>query len=155
MKLKHNQLDEQQERKLLEIESRGFWLAWGGSLIVMIVESLTTQDSIALAGNWILFMGLCLYVLFACTRAGIWARRLDMSRKTCLIAALLAGGSLSVYRIACFLLNGSVNWPRALAIAAVIGFETFLITYLLLRLGVYLVKKRQAKLNAEPEEEAL
>ena len=45
MKLRKTNLDEQQERKLLEIESRGFWLAFWGILLALIVETVVmTRD---------------------------------------------------------------------------------------------------------------
>ena len=33
-----NQLDEMQERTMLTIESRGFWLVWSLLLVVLLVE---------------------------------------------------------------------------------------------------------------------
>ena len=91
MKLRKSNLDEQQERRLLEIESRGCWLAFWGLLLALIVESVVIKDSRAIIGEWILFMGLALYLAISCTRAGIWDRRMDMSRKTCLLFSLAAG----------------------------------------------------------------
>lgn len=40
MKLRKSNLDEQQERKLLEIESRGCWLAFWGLLLALLVDNL-------------------------------------------------------------------------------------------------------------------
>ena len=37
MKMRKNNLDEQQEQKLLKIKSRGFWLAFWGLLIGLVV----------------------------------------------------------------------------------------------------------------------
>ena len=55
MKLRKSNLDEQQERRLLEIESRGCWLAFWGLLLALIVESVVIKDSRAIIGEWILF----------------------------------------------------------------------------------------------------
>ena len=83
MKLRKSKLDEQQERKLLEIESRGCWLVFWGLLLALIVESMVIKDSRAIIGEWILFMGLALYLGISCIRAGIWDRRMDMSSNYC------------------------------------------------------------------------
>ncbi len=61
MKLRKTNLDEQQERKLLEIESRGFWLAFWGILLALIVETVVmTKDLRAIIGERVLFMGISL-----------------------------------------------------------------------------------------------
>ena len=92
MKMRKTNLDEQQERKLLEIESRGFWLAFWGILFALIVETVVmTKDLCAIIGELVLFMGLALYLAISCMRAGIWDRRADMSRRTCLLFSLAAG----------------------------------------------------------------
>ena len=92
MKLRKSNLDEQQERKLLEIESRGCWLAFWGLLVALIVETVVmTKDLRAIIGEWVLFMGLALYLAISCMRAGIWDRRADMSRRTRLLFSLAAG----------------------------------------------------------------
>ena len=57
MKLRKSNLDEQQERKLLEIESRGCWLAFWGLLVALIVETVVmTKDLRAIIGEWVLFI---------------------------------------------------------------------------------------------------
>ena len=53
MKRRKSNLDEQQERKLLEIESRGCWMAFWGLVIALFVEALVIRDVRAIAGEWI------------------------------------------------------------------------------------------------------
>lgn len=151
MKLRKSNLDEQQERKLLEIESRGYWLAFWGVLVTLLVELLVMKDLRAIVGEWILFMGLALYLAISCIRAGIWDRRMDMSRKTCLLASLV--GALCA---AGFMFGFSyLRFQRplgALSVGAVIGLISFGVCYLVLRLVVRATQKRQDELNAEPDD---
>lgn len=152
MKLRKSNLDEQQERKLLEIESRGYWLAFWGLLVTLLVELLVMKDLRAIAGEWILLMGLALYLAISCMRAGVWDRRMDMSRKTCLHASLV--GALCV---AGFMFGFSfLRFQRplgALRVGAIIGLISFGVCYLVLRLVVRATQKRQDELNAEPKDE--
>ena len=152
MKLRKSNLDEQQERKLLEIESRGCWLAFWGLLVTLLAELLLMKDLRAIVGEWILFMGLALYLAISCLRAGIWARRMDMSPKTCLLASLV--GALCA---AGFMFGFSyLRFQRllgALRVGAIIGLICFGVCYLILRLVARATQKRQDELNAEPEED--
>lgn len=152
MKLRKSKLDEQQERKLLEIESRGCWMAFWGLLLALIVESVMIKDPRAIIGEWILFMGLALYLAISCTRAGIWDRRMDMSQRTCVLTSLIAGACVVVFTFG-FTFVRSHKPIGSLCAAAIMGLIAFVVCYLLLRLMARITKKRQDELNAEPEDE--
>ena len=51
-----NQLDEMQERTMLTIESRGFWLVWSLLLVVLLGEELLGFTMREMAGTWAVFM---------------------------------------------------------------------------------------------------
>ena len=64
-KMKSN-LDERQELKLLKIEHNGCWIAFWGLLIAMAIQMIVGNDSIKnLAGEWVVFMSLALYLSIA------------------------------------------------------------------------------------------
>ena len=152
MKLRKSKLDEQQERKLLEIESRGCWLAFWGLLAALIVESVIIADSRSIIGEWILFMSLALYLAIFCGRAGIWDRRMDMSRKTCLLVSLIAGLCAAIFMFGFTFLR--YQKPiGSLYSGLITGLCTFALCYLILRLAALATKKRQDELNAEPDDE--
>ena len=98
MKKKSN-LDEMQELELLKIEHNGCWLAFWGLLIAMIIQSIAygKMDFRTLAGEWIVFMMLALYLAFACVRKGIWDRKLAMNTKTNLITSAIAGIVMGIF----------------------------------------------------------
>ena len=152
MKLRKTNLDEQQERKLLEIESRGFWLAFWGILLALIVESVVIKDMCAIIGELVLFMGLALYLAISCMRAGIWDRRADMSRRTCLLFSLAAGICTGLFVFA--FTFARYQKPIGSLCAGAIGVVfTIALTYLILRLAARATKKRQDELNAEPDDD--
>ena len=94
---KTSNLDERQEQKLLEIESKGCWFAFWGLLASMVVQLIAYgYDMSRMAGEWIVFMALALYLAFACLKNGIWDRRLKADARTNLIASLVAGLGLGV-----------------------------------------------------------
>ena len=152
MKTKKSNLDEQQERRLLEIESRGYWLAFWGLLAALLAQMLIYRDAKPVFGEWIVFIVLSLYLGVSCIRAGIWDRRLDMSRRTCLIASLLAALCAALFMFGFTFLR--FHRPvGSLAAAAVGGVITFAGCYVALILAARATKKRQDALNAEPESE--
>ena len=152
MKTKKSNLDEQQERRLLEIESRGYWLAFWGLLAALLAQMLIYKDVRAVVGEWILFIGVSLYLAISCMRAGIWDRRLDMSPKTCLIASLIAALCTALFMFSFTFLR--FHRPvGSLAAAAIGGVTAFVGCYIALLLAARATKKRQDELNAEPEGE--
>ena len=89
-KMKSN-LDERQELKLLKIEHNGCWIAFWGLLIVMLIQMIVGNDSIKnLAGEWVVFMSLVLYLSIDCVRNGIWDRKLKPNLRTNIIASSIA-----------------------------------------------------------------
>ena len=90
---KNNNLDEMQEQKLLHIESRGCWFAFWALLVCMVIQFAVSPESAIerIAGEWIVFMCLAIYLVVACVKAGIWDRRLKANAKTNLCISLLAG----------------------------------------------------------------
>ena len=152
MKLRKSKLDEQQERKLLEIESRGCWLAFWGLLLALIVQSVVINDPRTIIGEWILFIGLALYLGISCSRAGIWDRRMDMSPKTSLLVSLAAALCAAIFMFG-FTYVRYQKPLGSLYSAAIIGAITFIVCFLLLRIAARATKKRQDELNAEPDDE--
>lgn len=152
MKAKKNNLDEQQERKLLEIESRGFWLAYWGLLAALLAEMLLFGDMKAVIIQWVLFIFLSLYLCVCCARAGIWDRRLDMSPKTCLAVSLIAALCTAAFIFGFTFLR--FHRPAgSLAAGAITAVIVFPVCYAALILAARATKKRQDALNAEPEDE--
>ena len=95
---KINKLDEMQEQKLLKIEHNGCWLAFWGLLISLFVQLFFygPGDFKTLAGEWIVFMILALYIVIACLKNNIWDRRLSATPETNLKISLIAGFVLGI-----------------------------------------------------------
>lgn len=148
-------LDEMQEQKLLMIEHNMAWIAFWGLLAAMVVQSLIFRpaDIRSLAGEWIVFMTLCIYLVAGCLKNGIWDRKLKPDPKTnflvSLTGAAIVGG---VYGIIVFRNTGS--WKTALITFGVAGVIMLAICYLLLVLTVKLYKKRVAELEDTAEGES-
>ena len=73
---KKNRLDEMQEQTMRKIESHGFWLLWGSLLAAWIVQTVFGAADKA-AGEWVVFMIGCIYMVVACLRNGLWDRHLS------------------------------------------------------------------------------
>jgi cation transport ATPase len=150
-----NNLDEMQEQKLQRIESGGFWIAYWGLLAVMAFHLFRggIEAGAAMLPEWALFMFLSVYIVVRCLRGGIWDRRLKANFKTNLIVSLIAGGAM-------FLFNTILFWKRfpdmpggAVAGGAVAGIFTAVLCLVILSLCASLLKRKQRKLEEEPEED--
>ena len=152
MKRKNN-LDEMQEQELLKIEHNGCWLAFWGLLIAMIIQSfaLGNMDFKTLAGEWIVFMVLALYLAFACVRRGIWDRKLTMNTKTNLIISVLTGIVMGLFN-AVMVFKNYHKPVGTIAAAVIIALITFVLCFVILSIMMKQTNKRKAALEAEPED---
>lgn len=81
MKTIKKDLDELQKQILSGIECRGFWIAFWGSLILLIVQMIFSNNIISVISSWLLFMVLAIYEAVSCLKAGIWNSSLYISKK--------------------------------------------------------------------------
>lgn len=143
-----NNLDEMQEQKLLKLESRGFWLIWWGLLAAMAVQLLVygVEARRHLLGEWAVFMLASVYMVAACTRQGLWDRKLRPNLKTNLLLSLLAavatGGFMGVYSYRSFGAAEAAWWT-----VAMVGGCTFVLCLLALSLSTLAYKKRRQRLD--------
>lgn len=102
---KKSQLDEMQELKLLHIEKNGCWFAFWALLLSMIIQMAVLKEDTfkGIAGEWIVFMCLCVYIIVACVKNGIWDRKLKANPKTNAITSIVAG-------VASGIIFGTVNY---------------------------------------------
>ncbi|MCI8711160.1 MAG: CvpA family protein [Ruminococcus sp.] len=144
-------LDERQEQRLLRIERNGCWLAFWGLLVAMGVQMVMSkgEDVGRVAGEWIVFMVLACYMVWACMKEGIWDRRMKPDWKTNLIASLLAGVAMAVF----FYLITDWEVEQKVWTAIVSFFMTFVSCYILLMISALVYKKRVEKLELEGDEE--
>lgn len=154
--MKHfkNNLDERQEQELLHIEHVGCWLAYWGLLAAIIVQSVFFPGNPAqIAGEWIVFLGMCIYLMCACLRRGIWDRHLKANAKTNAIVSLLAALAVGVISFIIVFRN-IPDEPALAAIMALVGAAgTFVLCFAALSLAARSMRKKQQKLEQEPGEE--
>ena len=152
-----NNLDERQEAALQKSESKGFWLAYWLLLIIMLAEMVVNATRFAkeiplVAGEWIVFMILCVYMIVSCSKNNIWDRRLQPTFKTNFLISLLAG---IVVGMVCFVMVylASARIDISL-IGAGIGFvATAVLCLLTLMIFASAYKKKKAKLEQQDNEE--
>ena len=152
MKRKNN-LDEMQEQELLKIEHNGCWLAFWGLLIAMIVQSFAfgIMDFKALAGEWMVFMVLAVYLAAACVRKGIWDRKLAMNTKTNLAVSAIAGLGLGIFNA--IIIYKNYHKPvGTIAAAVIIAVICFILCFVILTIMMNQTQKRKAAMEAEPED---
>lgn len=141
---KKNQLDEMQEQTMRKIESRGFWLLWNGLLIAMVVQMISGAPARQMAGEWIVFMAGCLYIVAECLRNGLWDRHLNDNPLTNALTSLLAGAVVTVIM---GLANG--YWLGALFT----GVATGILCFAALQISSSIVRKRRKELDNPKDEE--
>lgn len=92
---KKNQLDEMQEQTMRKIESHGFWLLWGSLLAAWIVQMMFGAADKA-AGEWVVFMIGCIYMVVACLRNGLWDRHLSDTAPANAVYSLVAAVAVTL-----------------------------------------------------------
>lgn len=147
-----NKLDEMQEQKLLKIEHNGYWLAFWGLLITMAVQLFIYEEGNFkyVAGEWIVFMCLCLHMIIGCMKNGIWDRWIEPTMKNNLIASAVAGVAVGIYvfsdRYKSYHLPGG-----AIATGIVYMLMTFGVVFAGLTISLLIYSKRNNKLENEEE----
>ena len=155
MKKLENHLDEHQEQELLRIEHNGCWLAFWGLLIAIMAQQLIFGLSFArVAGEWIVFMGLAVYIAIASSRRGIWDRALKMDLKTNLIVSGVAALVFGAWMVAMSLRRIPDKPVGAVAAGVFSAVLVFAVCFAALSFAAHATKKRLEALEAEPEEEA-
>ena len=146
--MKKSNLDEMQEQALLKIEHNGCCLAFWGLLAAMGIQMLLKVPGKAMLGEWIVFMALCVYLLAACLRQGIWDRHLKANPKTNLVVSAVAGVAVSIFFGVLFRENVS-ELLDYLLISAIPGITVFILCFALMTVCSALYKKRRDKLDRE------
>lgn len=160
---KKNNLDEMQEQTLLKIESKAYGIAFWLLLIAIVVQNVLEVSDLGegiplIAGEWIVFMILCVYVAVNCLKNNIWERKLKPTVGTNFILSLI-GGVVSGAMVAIPAFINTAESPdriidTAIIFAAVTVFGT-LLTFSIVTLCSKAYIKNSAKAeNAEDEETA-
>ncbi len=150
--MKKNNLDEMQEQALLKIEHNGYWLGFFGLLVALLVQVALGSDIKTIAGEFIVFMVLCGYLLIACLRKGIWDRQLKANGKTNLLCSLFAGVIMFLFAT----VRAYLNYPDAvwgsIAAGAFMGIIVFFLCWAALSICSAIYKKRREKLESGEKE---
>lgn len=152
-KNKKNNLDEMQEGKLLHIEKNGCWFAFWALFASIFIQMLISRENVIerLAGEWIIFMCLAVYLGVACVKNGIWDRKLKADPKTNILMSLLAG-------VLSGTLNGVINYleygflESAFLCFIVCFVFVVVICFVVMTLCTSLYKKRLRKMEEQYEE---
>ena len=152
--MKKSNLDEMQEQALLQVEHNGCWLAFWGLLAAMAIQIIAFRDLDfrMLAGEWIVFMALALYLSFACMKNGIWDRRLKADPKTNFLISLIAG---VVFGLIMFVTVWRRVPGKPVGSAAAGLFSclmVFALCFLALSISARSYRKKQQMLEAEPDD---
>lgn len=148
-----NNLDEMQEQKLLTIEHHGVWFAFWGLLAAILLQTLFLDEGVwrSIAGEWIVFMCLCVYLGFSCIKHGIWDRTLRPNGKTNLIVSLASALAFSLL----FSLSNYVKYHMLLSSIATgvfMFFSIFVLTMVALTISASIYKKRLSKMESTCDE---
>jgi len=149
-----NKLDEMQEQKLLKIEHNGVWFAFWGLLLMIVIQTIVGGENALryMAGEFIIFFTLAIYLLAACVKNGIWDRRLAPNLRTNMIISLVTS-------FACGFMIFAVSYfnYHHFMVAVASGFFTMMFTLFLTMLALTVTaavyKQRVAKLENTIDEQ--
>lgn len=145
---KQNNLDEMQEQKLLHIEHTCCWLA-----IWCLVAAITIQGLMGcyldhILGEIVCLFLLCVHMVTACLKQGIWDRKLVPNWKNNILCALCA--SLFIGFFTYFQLLGKLEQPQYLLPICLIAMAfVFVLSLVALGLCTAIYRKRHKELEEE------
>lgn len=154
MKKRENLLDEMQERKLLMIEHNMAWLAFWGLLAAMVIQLLLFGPARweTMAGEWAVFMVICIYLVVKCVKNGIWDRKMKPDRRTNFLASLI--GAAAVFALSVFFVHRNTgDWSTALRASAILGLITLMLCYGAMMMTAKLYQNRLTELEDAAGEE--
>lgn len=153
MKKFKSNLDEMQELSLLKIEKTGFWLTYIGLAAVIVVQMLIYQgDSMRYtAGEMIILLFGCIYVVAASIRKGIWSRRIPATPMANLVHSMLWSGIFGiVIAVIKYVQYGTLAGAIATGVVFFISLTIFCFIVLSVLMACY--KKKRNDLEKEDEE---
>lgn len=160
-KIKKMVIDERQEKELLKSESKGFWLGYWLLLVVMLAQVVLSSIDMGefippFAGEWIVFMVMCVYIICKSMKNNVWERKREPSTKSNVVYSLVAGGVTGILMFVVAFIN-SGKPVGAIAAGVFIAGATFAMCFAALSVAaaVYESKKKkleEAEENAQDEE---
>ena len=147
--MKKSNLDEMQENKLLKIERNGYRIAFWGLIAVIIIEQvigMIKNEPMDIVGECVILIIMCIYVLVASIKNGIWDRnsKPDIKRNVLIsfFASLLMGvfgGSL------CFIRLDDIK--LSIIAAAIMSAFSFFVLVLAFAISAYTYNKKKKELE--------
>lgn len=121
-----NNLDEMQELKLLKIESRGFWIGFFGLFLSIAVQAFLygpENTGNMVAGEFIIFLCMGIYLIAGCLHNGIWDRHLQATPAVNIGLSLLAAAIAALF-------NAVLSYRNYRSISG--AFAIFIVYFLML-----------------------
>ncbi len=149
---KKNMLDERQEQVVLKFEHNALLIAYWGLLIAIFGQMFLYDNNWPyVAGEWIVFMVVSVYLLIASLKNGIWDRRLKPNFSTNLIVSIIAGVLSGVFITGLILTRYDDKPAGALAAGVISGGFIFVLCLVMLLTMSGIYKKRVQKLEEQEE----
>lgn len=146
--MKKSNLDEMQEQELLKIEHNSFWLTFWALTASIVIQGMLGGYLDHIMGEVAVLGLVCLYMLFACLRHGIWDRRLKPNCKNNLLVSLGAAAFIGIFTYV-RLSDVIEEFGYLLASCFIAMLFVFLLCIAVLSLCSLLYKKRRKKLDEE------
>ena len=151
---KRNQLDERQEQIVLKIEHNGCWFAFWALLVALFVEQFIFGfDFKYIAGEWIIFMILAVYLCGACLKNGIWDRHLKANGKTNFAVSAIASVVLGIFVAAGSAIRYPGHLAGSLAGGVIAAVCCFVLCFVIMTILARSYRKRHQEMEREPEDE--
>ena len=136
---------------MLRIEHYGMCFTFWALIVVMVVQAWMGAEMKQLAGEWLVFMVLCIGMMIACVRKGLWDRRLRPTLKTNLLVSIVAAAAIAIFMIVRMWQNVGGDPTEFLTVIAVTSLIpaaiTFVLCFALLTLVGHLTKKREQQIE--------
>ena len=154
MKFEKATLDEMQDKHLLIIEETGFWLAFCGLGVAVILQLILGSGLRAVAGELFVLFLQSIYLVYHCMKSGIWSRSIAPTRKNNALFSCFPSAFIGVLAaVKAFILSHNpVSAEFIFQIVATMAI-TYLLCYLILEAMRTGYNKRRSKLDSSEDDE--
>lgn len=153
MKFPRSKLDEMQEKKAVKAESIGMYIALAALMLAILIQGVLYNDVAYIIAETVIVEIVCIFMIIANLKIGIWDRFFKRGIKNYLIASFIGGTIVSVFAYALAVMYGPISSVAGDALHAFAIVFAFILLGDLILERVY--KHRQKKLEGTPEQKEL
>lgn len=93
-------VDERQEKELMQIERKTFWVGYFLMVVVILIQCLIFDNPIKMViGELSIIIVQCIYLVVSCVRKGVWSYCVKPTFKNNVIASIIGSAIVAIFMV--------------------------------------------------------